>query len=43
MLILERSGLSYLNRFNEAKDSYEIILNQHEDSAKFPDAMYGLA
>ena len=33
----------YLNRFNEAKDSYEIILNQHEDSAKLPDAMYGLA
>ncbi|MDD9889334.1 MAG: tol-pal system protein YbgF [Gammaproteobacteria bacterium] len=32
----------YLNRFNEAKDSYEIILNQYEDSAKLPDAMYGL-
>ena len=33
----------YLNRFNEAKDSYEIILNQYEDSTKLPDAMYGLA
>lgn len=33
----------YLNRFNEAKDSYELILNQYEDSAKLPDAMYGLA
>lgn len=32
----------YLNRYNEAKDSYEIILNQFEDSAKLPDAMYGL-
>lgn len=33
----------YLNRFNEAVESYEIILNQYEDSAKLPDAMYGLA
>ena len=32
----------YLNRFNEAKDSYEIILNQYENSAKLADAMYGL-
>ena len=32
----------YLNRFNEAKDSYEIILNQYDDSAKLADAMYGL-
>jgi len=32
----------YLNRYSEAKDSYEIILNQHADSAKLPDAMYGL-
>ena len=32
----------YLNRFAEARDSYEIILNQHGDSAKLPDAMYGL-
>ena len=33
----------YLNRFNEAKDSYEVILNLYEDSTKLPDAMYGLA
>ncbi|NKB31921.1 MAG: tol-pal system protein YbgF [Pseudomonadales bacterium] len=33
----------YLNRYNEAKDSYEIILNRYDDSAKLPDAMYGLA
>ena len=33
----------YLNRYSEAKDSYEIILNQHADSAKLPDAMYGLS
>ena len=32
----------YLNRYSEAKDSYEIILSQHADSAKLPDAMYGL-
>lgn len=33
----------YLNRYTEARDSYEIILNQFADSAKLPDAMYGLA
>ncbi len=33
----------YLNRYAEARDSYEIILNQYGDSAKLPDAMYGLA
>ena len=33
----------YLNRYTEARDSYEIILNQFDDSAKLPDAMYGLA
>ena len=32
----------YLERFSEAKESYEIILNRYEDSAKLADAMYGL-
>lgn len=32
----------YLNRYDEARDSYEIILEQFQDSAKLPDAMYGL-
>ncbi len=32
----------YLERYNEAKESYEIILNRYEDSAKLADAMYGL-
>ncbi len=32
----------YLNRFTEARDSYEIILEQYEESPKLPDAMYGL-
>ena len=32
----------YLDRYAEAKDSYEIILNRYEDSAKLADAMYGL-
>ena len=32
----------YLDRFAEARDSYEIILEQYPDSAKLPDAMYGL-
>ena len=32
----------YLNRFDEARESYEIILNQYADSPKLPDAMYGL-
>lgn len=32
----------YLERFTEAQESYEIILNQYPDSAKLPDAMYGL-
>lgn len=32
----------YLERFAEAKESYEIILNQFSDSPKLADAMYGL-
>jgi len=32
----------YLSRFEEARDSYEIIVNQYTDSAKLADAMYGL-
>ena len=32
----------YLSRFDEAKAAYEIILNEHGDSLKVPDAMYGL-
>lgn len=32
----------YLSRFEEARDSYEIILSQYADSPKLPDAMYGL-
>lgn len=32
----------YLNRFEEARDSYKIILNEYGDSPKLPDAMYGL-
>ena len=32
----------YLERYVEAKESYEIILNRYEDSAKLADAMYGL-
>ncbi len=32
----------YLNRYDQARDSYEIILEQFQDSAKLPDAMYGL-
>ncbi|MDG2422209.1 MAG: tol-pal system protein YbgF [Gammaproteobacteria bacterium] len=32
----------YLTRYSEAKDSYEIILDRYKDSAKLPDAMYGL-
>lgn len=33
----------YLNRYNEAVESYEVIINEHQDSAKLPDALYGLA
>jgi tol-pal system protein YbgF len=33
----------YLNRFTEAVLSYDVIINQKEESAKLPDAMYGLA
>ncbi len=33
----------YLNRYAEAVESYEIIMNLPEESAKLPDAMYGLA
>ena len=32
----------YLDQFGEARDSYEIILAQYEESPKLPDAMYGL-
>ena len=32
----------YLERFTEAKNSYEVILNRYKDSAKLADAMYGL-
>jgi tol-pal system protein YbgF len=32
----------YLTRYSEAKDSYEIILERYKESAKLPDAMYGL-
>ena len=32
----------YLNQYADARDSYEIILNNFEESAKLPDAMYGL-
>lgn len=32
----------YLQRYGEAKESYEIILNRYEDSAKLADAMYVL-
>ncbi len=38
-------GLAYLNlnSYAEARESFEIILNDYPDSAKLPDAMYGLA
>ncbi|MCH7815954.1 MAG: tol-pal system protein YbgF [Proteobacteria bacterium] len=32
----------YLNRYAEARDAYEIIMDRYQDSAKLPDAMYGL-
>ena len=32
----------YLERFEEARSAYEIILEQYSDSSKLPDAMYGL-
>jgi len=32
----------YLDQYAEARDSYEIILNNFEESPKLPDAMYGL-
>jgi len=32
----------YLNRYDEAREAYEMILDQYPDSAKLPDAMYGL-
>ena len=31
-----------MERFTEAKNSYEVILNRYKDSAKLADAMYGL-
>lgn len=33
----------YLNQYSEAVESYEVIVNQQQDSAKLPDALYGLA
>ena len=38
-------GQAFLNlsRFNEARVSYELILDQYPDSLKSPEAMYGLA
>ncbi|MCY4264011.1 MAG: tetratricopeptide repeat protein [Gammaproteobacteria bacterium] len=33
----------YLDRFEEARNAYEIILDQYPDAVKVPDAMYGLA
>ncbi len=33
----------YLKRYTEAVESYEIIMNQADESTKLPDAMYGLA
>lgn len=32
----------YLNRYEEARAAYEIIIDQYSDSPKLPDAMYGL-
>jgi tol-pal system protein YbgF len=32
----------YMGSFDAARDSYEIILNEHRESSKLPDAMYGL-
>lgn len=32
----------YLNRYEDARAAYEIIINQFSDSPKLPDAMYGL-
>lgn len=32
----------YLDRFDEARETYEIIINEYADSPKLPDAMYGL-
>ena len=32
----------YLERFEEARAAYEMILEQYADSSKLPDAMYGL-
>jgi len=32
----------YLDRFEEARQSYEIIIDDYPDSPKLPDAMYGL-
>ena len=33
----------YLGRFAEARDSYAVIVEQYAESAKLPDALYGLA
>lgn len=32
----------YLDRFDEAREAYEIIIDEYADSPKLPDAMYGL-
>lgn len=32
----------YLSRYQQARDSYQVILDDYEDSPKLPDAMYGL-
>ncbi len=32
----------YLDRFDEAREAYEIIINDYAGSPKLPDAMYGL-
>jgi len=33
----------YLNRFEESREAYEIIIEQYANSPKLMDAMYGLA
>lgn len=33
----------YLERFEEALEAYQVIVYQHPESTKLPDAMYGLA
>ncbi len=33
----------YLNQYDKAVESYELIVNQQQESSKLPDALYGLA